>query len=86
MRRYSFEHVVQIGKVKVLRSDTDVRVSILARKPVPWQPPKKPRWWSNSPGDRWEDLAPAQARRLAHRLVAAAAKIDRKVNLPAYPE
>ncbi len=54
MRRYPFERVVQIDKVEVLRSDRDVRLSILARKPEHNQSLKlgKIRWWQNSLGGR----------------------------------
>ncbi len=69
-----------IGKVEVLRTDEDIFIAILGRKPQPNFIKGKFRWWRNSPGNRWADLTPSQARRLAYRLIEAASKVERKLD------
>ena len=81
----TFERVGLIGKIEVLRTDKDVFITILGRKPDPSLSLRslrsgKPRWWRESPGNRWADLTPSQARRLACRLIDAASKVERKLD------
>ncbi len=79
------ERVGTIAKVEVLRDQEDVYISVLGRVPTLDESFARsqaagalPRNWRKSPGNRWACLSPAQARRIAYRLIDAAAKVDRK--------
>ena len=65
-----------IAKVEVLRDMKDVYVSILGRRPSG----NTRRHYFQSPGNRYAQLGPSQARRTAGRLIKAASKFDRKAD------